>query len=84
VDNSINVLQEIVQKNLNFYIGGPVRPYTLAFIEKFDGAHGTNFKKTTCDFLMAVAIFASAVDGKVSDDRTAGITQLKATLEQHS
>jgi hypothetical protein len=33
---------------------------------------------------MAVAIFASAVDGKVSDDRTAGITQLKATLEQHS
>ena len=84
VDNSINMLQQIVQKNPDIYLEGPVRPYTLAFIEKFDGAHGTNFKKTTCDFLMAVAIFASAVDGRVSDDRTAAIAQLKATLEQHS
>jgi len=81
VDNSINMLQQIVQKNPDTYLGGPVRPYTLAFIEKFDRAHGTNFKKPTCDFLMAVAIFASAVDGKVSDDGTAGITQLKAMLE---
>ncbi len=84
VDNSINMLQQIVQKNPDIYLGGLVRPYTLAYIENFDASHGTNFKKTTCDFLVAVAIFASAVDGRVSDDRTAAIAQLKATLEQHS
>jgi hypothetical protein len=83
VDNSINMLQQIVQKNPDIYLGGPVRPYTLAFIENFDASHGTNFKKPTCDFLVAVAIFASAVDGRISDDRTAAIAQLKAALEQH-
>jgi tellurite resistance protein len=83
VDNSINTLEQIVQKNPDSYIGGPVKPYTLAFIESFDASHGTNFKKSTCDFLMAVAVFAAAVDGTISDDRTAAIRQLKAMLESH-
>jgi hypothetical protein len=74
------MLQQIVQKNPDIYLGGPVRPYTLAFIESFDASHGTNFKKPTCDFLMAVAIFASAVDGKISDDRTAASHSLRPRL----
>ena len=77
------MLQQIVQKNPDIYLGGPVRPYTLAFIESFDASHGTNFKKPTCDFLMAVAVFAAALDGKISDDKTTAITQLKAVLEPH-
>ncbi|MGA2652971.1 MAG: DUF4236 domain-containing protein [Terracidiphilus sp.] len=84
LDNSINMLQQIGQKNPDIYLGDPVRPYTLAFIESFDASHGTNFKKPTCDFLVAIAIFASAVDGRISDDRTAAIAQLKATIEQQS
>jgi hypothetical protein len=32
---------------------------------------------------MAVAVFAAAVDGTISDDRTAAIRQLKAMLESH-
>jgi tellurite resistance protein len=83
VDNSINALQQIIQSNPDLYLGGAVKPYTLPFIESFDASHGTNFKKPTCDFLVAVAVFASEVDGTISDDRTAAIRQLKAMLESH-
>jgi hypothetical protein len=83
VDNSINALQQIMQSNPDLYLGGPVKPYTLPFIESFDASHGTNFSKPTCDFLVSVAVFASEVDGKISDDRTTAIKQLKAMLESH-
>lgn len=81
VDNSLSTLHQILGQNADAYTGVLKKAFTLGFIERFDASHGTNFTMPTCDLLLAIAVFAAAVNGKVSDEKQAEVIQLKAILE---
>ncbi|MEO8096327.1 MAG: hypothetical protein ABI811_01395 [Acidobacteriota bacterium] len=80
VDNARDLLQGLVEKNPDTYLGVLKKPYTLSIVERSDSTHGTAFAKPTRDLLLAIAEFAGAADGKVSSDKEIEITQLKSVV----
>ncbi len=80
-DNALGLLRGIVEKDRSTYYGAPKKPFTLGLIEQFDSAHGTNFAKSFRDLLLAIAVFAAADGGTVSDEKANEITNFKALLE---
>jgi tellurite resistance protein len=80
VDGTATFLQRLAENNSDTYLGPLKKPYTLGFVESFDAAHGTNFVKPTCDLVLAIAVASAAVNGVMSDGKTAEVARLKAVL----
>jgi len=81
VDAAHKVLQEILEKSRDTYLGIPKKPYTLEVVERCDAAHNTAATKPTRDLLLLIGFFAASVDGKVSEVKAAEIGRLKAIFE---
>jgi hypothetical protein len=81
VDDALNLLRGIVEKDEGTYSGVLKKPFTLGLIETFDASHGTIFAKSFRDLLLAIAVFASAPEGTLSDEKEAEINRLKTVLE---
>jgi len=81
VDSASAFLRRLTENNRDNYLGPLRKPYTFGFVESFDAVNGTDFVNQARDLVLAIAIFAAAVNGSVSDEKTAEITQLKAVLE---
>jgi tellurite resistance protein len=79
--DALEVLQSMVDKNRDIYIGSPKKPVTLQVLEAFDATHGTGTTKSTRDFLLVIAVFAASKDGKLSDEKTAEIDKLRLAFE---
>ena len=80
VDGTATFLQRLAENNSDTYLGPLKKPYTLGFVESFDAAHGTNFVKPTCDLVLAIAVASAAVNGVVSDGKSAEVARLRAVL----
>ena len=81
IANAFDVLQGILEKNRDTYLGKPKKPFTLEVTERLDAAHGTRITKATRDILLIIGYFAASVDGKVSDEKVDEIGRMRAAFE---
>jgi hypothetical protein len=81
VGDARTVLRGIAEQDKATYYGVAKKPFTLGLIENFDASHGTNFAKSFRDLLLAIALFAAAKNGTLSDDKKSEISRHKALIE---
>jgi hypothetical protein len=79
--NAFDFLQRMLDLDQGATTSEPWQPYTLKFIKEFDAEHGTALAKATGHLLLAIAAFAAAINGEVSNEKQQEISRLRVSLD---
>lgn len=81
-DGLARVMDEMIQKNRDFYLPQKMKPDILLYFQSYDGKHGTQFATHAAELFLTVAAAAATENGTIPEAKRIILKQL--TLECRS
>lgn len=81
-DALARVMDEMIEKNRDFYLPQKMKPDILRYFQSYDGKHGTQFAARAAELFLKVAAAAATENGEIPDAKRIILEQL--TLECRS
>jgi hypothetical protein len=75
-DDLARVMDEMIQKNRDFYLPQKMKPDILRYFQSYDGKHGTQFAAHAAELFLKVAAAAATENGTIPEAKRIILEQL--------